>query len=148
MSKTFKEFQLVLNFVLFSLQQYFFQFMKNTHQQKSRGGEPPGFYGPVNSCKSLQRGFFIEDYNIIDITANTSQLTQEVEITLTCWVFGNVGTTHINVISTPSLRCVSYISKMMVFVELCLSILLDLQIKIQIFFVCKIFIAFMIQFIQ
>ena len=64
-----------------------------------------------------RKRLFIKNYNFIDINANTAQLTQEVEITLTC--FRNFGITYINVISTPCVRCVGYICKMVVFVEFC-----------------------------
>ena len=78
----------------------------------------------------FRRGFFrrkrlfIKNYNFIDINANTAQLTQEVEITLTC--FKNFVISYINVISTPCVRCVDYICKMVVFVEFCSSALLVL----------------------
>ena len=73
-----------------------------------------------------QRRRFIEHYNFIDINANTAQLTQEVEITLTCLILTNFGITHIKVISTPRVRCMGYIFKMVVFVEFCSSVLLVL----------------------
>ena len=64
----------------------------------------------------------MKNYNFIGINANTAQLTKEVEITC----FRNFGITHINVISTPHVRRVGYICKMVVFIEFCSSALLVL----------------------
>ena len=59
-----------------------------------------------------QRRLFREDYNFIDINSNPAQLTQEVEITLKCcFIFRNFGIIHINVILTPCVWCLSYISE-------------------------------------
>ena len=59
-----------------------------------------------------QRRLFREDYNFIDINSNPAQLTQEVEITLKCYfIFRNFGIIHINVILTPCLWCLGYISE-------------------------------------
>ena len=71
-----------------------------------------------------ERRLFIEDCSFIHINESTTQLTQEVEIMLTsCFIFRNFGITHYNVISTLRVRCASYIfSKMVVYVEYCLSV--------------------------
>ena len=45
----------------------------------------------------------MENYNLIDINEYTAQLTQEIEIKLTCFIFRNFGIAQINFISTPYL---------------------------------------------